>query len=135
MTVKEDPTAPSMWTDGKTLAYNPAWINGLTLDEVKGVLCHEVMHVALLHNLRRDQRDPAKWNMAADHAVNPILLDANMTLPKDGLIGREYEGMAAEEIYNRLPQDQEGGRHGCLAGICPVSQTVADPGPGRDGRL
>ncbi len=112
LTVKEDPTAPSMWTDGKTLAYNPAWIKGLTLDEVKGVLCHEVMHVALLHNLRRDDREIDRWNIAGDEAINPILLDAKMTLPKEGLTDRTYEGMSAEEIYNRLPQPQPQGGQG-----------------------
>jgi predicted metal-dependent peptidase len=113
--VQEDPTSPTMYTDGVNLGYNPEWINSLTLDELKGVICHEVMHVALLHNLRRDNREHDQWNIAADYAINPILLDANMTLPKgdpgspaDPQTIRQYEGMSAEEIYNKLPKLQKG---------------------------
>lgn len=137
--VQEDTASPTMWTDGKDLGYNPDWINTLTLDEIKGVISHEVMHIALLHNLRRDQRDMGNWNIAGDEAINPILLDAGMTLPKEGLIQRTYENMSAEEIYNRLPKPRKGKEK---PGDQPGGQPGTDPGkcgevrdyPGPDGQ-
>jgi len=40
----EDPKCKTAWTDGVHLGYNPEFIGGLTLDETKGLLAHEVMH-------------------------------------------------------------------------------------------
>ena len=48
--------------------------------------------------------------MACDYAINPLLLDAGLTLPKDVLIDHRFRGMSAERIYNLIEeqQDQDG---------------------------
>jgi Putative metallopeptidase domain len=48
--------------------------------------------------------------MACDYAINPLLLDAGLTLPKDVLIEHRFRGMSAERIYNLIDeqQDQDG---------------------------
>ena len=48
--------------------------------------------------------------MACDYAINPLLLDAGLTLPKDVLIYYRFRGMSAERIYNLIEeqQDQDG---------------------------
>ena len=53
----EDPTCDTAWTDGVSMGYNPAWIESLSLSEVKGIVCHEVMHCSNQHQNRRDSRD------------------------------------------------------------------------------
>jgi predicted metal-dependent peptidase len=58
--------------------YNPSFVDGLTLGEVKGVLCHEIMHKANGHHLRRGERDHTRWNEACDYAINPLILADKM---------------------------------------------------------
>lgn len=98
---KETPTAA---TDGKNLEYNPAFIDGLDVEQTKGLIAHEVMHITNLHHLRRAGREPKKWNRACDFAINPLLVD-KFKLPEDGCIDKAYNGMSAEEIYKRLPDE------------------------------
>jgi len=105
--VKEDNSQPSAWVDGRTLGYNAKFIESLPHAELVGLIAHEVMHCAAGHPWRRDQRDPQKWNVACDHAINPILIDANFTLPKDALYSQENHGKSAEWIFDRLPEDQD----------------------------
>jgi predicted metal-dependent peptidase len=99
-----------MATDGVSLFYNPEFLETLNAAELAGVLAHEVMHPALQHHTRRGDRDLARWNIACDYAINPILLDAGLTLPKDVLIDNRFGGMSAERIYNLIEEDdkQEG---------------------------
>lgn len=102
MRVIESPERPTMSTDGKHLWYNPEFVETLTEREVEGVLCHEALHPAMLHHLRKNGREHWKWNRACDYAINPIVLDAGMRLPKDALFNEEWKEMSAEEIYLKL---------------------------------
>jgi predicted metal-dependent peptidase len=95
-----------MATDGVSLFFNPDFVDTLNAAELAGVLAHEVLHPALQHHTRRADRDPKRWNMACDYAINPILLDAGLTLPKDVLLDHRFRGMSAERIYN-LIEEQE----------------------------
>jgi predicted metal-dependent peptidase len=97
----------TMATDGVSLFYNPEFVDTLNAAELAGVLAHEVMHPALQHHTRRGDRDRARWNMACDYAINPILLDAGLTLPKDVLIDDRFRGMSAERIYNLIEEDEK----------------------------
>jgi len=45
--------------------------------------------------------------MACDYAINPLLLDAGLTLPKDVLIDHRFRGMSAERIYNLIAEQQD----------------------------
>jgi predicted metal-dependent peptidase len=96
---------PTMATNGKVICYNPAFVESLTLEELQGVLAHEVMHCALAHHCRRGSRDHDLWNEAADYAINPIVLRNGLTLPAGALVKPEYEGLSAEDIYSRLLQE------------------------------
>jgi predicted metal-dependent peptidase len=96
----------TMATDGVSLFFNPDFVDTLNAAELAGVLAHEVMHPALQHHTRRADRDPKRWNMACDYAINPMLLEAGLTLPKDVLLDPRFGGMSAERIYN-LIEEQE----------------------------
>lgn len=104
----EDPTCKTGWTDGGTLGYNPDWIKSMSLGEVKGFVCHEVMHIACQHTLRRGSREPLKANIAADYAINPIIVNDGIELPKRGLINNAYKDMYFEQIYDKLPDTKDG---------------------------
>ena len=108
-------------TDGERLLFNPAYALALSEKEMVGVVAHEVMHCALGHHSRRGAREPERWNIACDLAINPVLLAAGFALPQGRLLPgeREFagwpEGLSAEEYYARLPDageqssDQSGG--------------------------
>ena len=97
-------------TDGRFLHLNPNFVTGLTAKELQGVLAHEVMHNALAHHTRRDYREPQRWNIACDLAINPLLLAAGFDLPSGRLCPGEGEyhnlppGKSAEEYYSLLPE-------------------------------
>ena len=84
---EQDDQIPTACTNSKVLKYNPEWISKLTKAEVCAILCHEALHVALLHVFRLGNKEPVKWNMACDYAVNPLLrhYGEDITLPKGAL--------------------------------------------------
>jgi predicted metal-dependent peptidase len=98
-------------TDGTTIFYNPAFVDRLSTAELVGVLAHEVMHPALQHHTRRGDREAHRWNMAADYAINPLLLNAGLTLPADALQDDRFRNMSAERIYNLLADEESSGIH------------------------
>jgi predicted metal-dependent peptidase len=95
-----------MATDGVSIFYNPEFVESLNAAELAGVLAHEVMHPALQHHTRRGDRNHARWNMACDYAINPMLIDAGLVLPKDVLLDRRFSGMSAERIYNLIEEEK-----------------------------
>ncbi|THB64085.1 MAG: hypothetical protein D6E12_15625 [Desulfovibrio sp.] len=113
---REDPNCRSAWSNGKVLAYNPSYINAMPLEKVKGVQCHEVMHLACLHHTRRSGRDKTLWNKACDYAINPLLVEAGVSLPTGFLDDPVYTGKSADAIYGDLVNKHEetkgGGEHG-----------------------
>ena len=118
----KDKNIPTMGTDGERLVWSPDFVDKLDEKEVCTVLCHEVMHAALLHPLRKQGRDHKKWNVACDYAANSVIESCNeeakaknqaipFPWPKVAkpLLNPAYKGMSAEEIYNQLPDDPSGG--------------------------
>lgn len=101
LTPREDLTCPTMWVNGVTLGYNPAFVGALPKDELLGVMAHEVMHIAFAHHLRRQERNQSLWNYAADGAVNPVVLKSGFKLPAGAVSGFKSTDYA-EDIYNRL---------------------------------
>jgi predicted metal-dependent peptidase len=132
---REDPTCTGVWTDGRSLGVNPAFVAMVEESVLEGVLCHEVMHLALGHHLRRGGRTRDRWDAAADYAVNPIVMEAGLELPGERLHDERFAGMEAERIYELLDQEPKsdsapGGRCEGTAGSSPV--VGADFGEVRD---
>jgi predicted metal-dependent peptidase len=104
----------TMATNGKTLFWNPAWVAGLTDAELDGVMVHEALHVALLHHQRYtaitggDKNQHNRWNVAADHAVNLILIEAGIVIPEGGACNKKYRGWSSEKIFYDLPEGNFG---------------------------
>jgi len=104
---RECRSVPTMATDGVSLFYNPEFVETLNTATLAGTLAHEVMHPALHHHVRRSGRDPKRWNVACDFAINPLLVDAGLCLPDGVLIDNRFRGMSAEQIYNLLESESE----------------------------
>ena len=90
---------PTSATDARKLYYNPAYIAALTLEETQFVLAHEALHCALSHFARRQHRIKHRWDVACDHAINPLLVSDGLKPPPGVLLLDVFEGMTAEEIY------------------------------------
>jgi predicted metal-dependent peptidase len=117
-------------TDMVSIAYDPDWFDSLPLDEIVGVLAHEVLHIALKHGLRRQGQDPRLWNMACDYAINLILLDCGFRLPEGGLVDQSYRNMSAEQIYALLEKKQPPLRRSSGQGAGTQGDGI--PGTGND---
>ncbi|MBC9909104.1 vWA domain-containing protein [Chitinophaga varians] len=100
-----DPSVTTACTDGKVIKYSPKFIDTLALQEVVGLLAHEILHITLLHHTRMGTRCKLKWNIAADYAINPILEESGFKIPKGALIDAKYVNKSAEEIYRLLPDN------------------------------
>ena len=100
--LKEATWVETMAVDDRVLYYNGPWVQKVELEELKATICHEVLHVALGHVHRRGNREPERWNNAADYAANPIVQSAGFTLWKGALINPAFDGKEAEAIYRML---------------------------------
>ena len=121
LTWEIDNSIDTACTDGTFIKFNEEFLRGLTKEERVGLTVHEVMHVYSKHHLRRGDRDPQLWNVAADYFINLIIEDAIaaekgrrggvscMKLPDGGLVDIQYRDMSTEEIYNKLLQDKTQG--------------------------
>jgi predicted metal-dependent peptidase len=125
----------TMSTDGYHIFYNANWTGKLTQSELRGVLAHEVLHVLFQHSDRRKSREPERWNIATDLAINLILLEQGFVLPKHGLVDRSFWNKSAEEIYSLLPNDlrkirgddsDEGGDEEAAGVLCPIGRDLLD---------
>jgi predicted metal-dependent peptidase len=107
------PGVGTMATDGRRVWFNPSWCEEHGVEKTMGVIAHEVLHIVNKHHLRRGDRDPENWNVAADLLINRLLEDDKYVLPPDGLFDRErdYAGLPTETIYARLQEQQNQKQH------------------------
>jgi len=102
---------PTAATDGMRIIYHPEFITKLPSEELVWVVAHEVMHPALLHTLRRGNRDPKRWNIACDIVVNYLLATSRVgkewpnAVREDDLYRKG--GGKVEKIYELLPEDYD----------------------------
>jgi predicted metal-dependent peptidase len=119
----ETEAVDTMAVDGTHLFYNPRFTESLSDKGCIGVLMHETAHCAFLHCYRRKYREPKRWNVACDKAVNAVLVAANVTLPT-GCVPPGPLGSLAEELYEEIT-DQE---------MVLYSRDVLEPDVGDDGK-
>lgn len=89
----------------KEVYMNPA--AGLDEMQCRFVMAHELLHVGLRHEARRQGRDPFLWNIACDYVINGWLVEMGVGhLPSMGLLhDPELKGLSAEAIYDRVVTD------------------------------
>jgi predicted metal-dependent peptidase len=108
---------PTMATDGTSMFCNPEFVNKTPFAELVGVCVHEILHIVFKHHIRRGARNPKGWNIAGDHVINLYLLAQNVKLPKDGLADPQYRDMTTEEVYAKLPKEEQQGQGECEWGM------------------
>jgi len=107
LTLKEDETCKTGWTDGVTLGYNPHWIETLSHKGTVAWCAHEVCHPMCQHHTRRAGRNHRLWQTAADYVVNSILVKEKFDLPGQPLYDPRFNGMSTDEVYSILEKEME----------------------------
>jgi len=125
---------PTMATDGYRVLYNEDFVLSRPEADLRFVLAHEVLHCLFGHMDRRQERDPRRWNIAADLAVNGALVEFGFEAAEGALLAAWTTGLTVEEIYEGLPS------HAHLLELDVVwLDTHLDPetamGPSSDGAL
>ncbi|WP_026575693.1 DUF2201 family putative metallopeptidase [Bacillus sp. UNC438CL73TsuS30] len=89
----------------KEIYINPA--AGLSYEECKFIIAHELLHAGLCHHERRQGRDPYYWNVACDYVINQWLVEMQIgDFPKiGGLLDPALKGMSSESIYDKIVTD------------------------------
>ena len=88
--------------------WNPDWFMKISPEQRKGVLLHELWHLALLHGDRQGSRTPNRWNIACDIRINNNLIKDGYQIPEGGCVDPKYmdPDITEEEIYNALPEEE-----------------------------
>lgn len=96
---KENMGIPTAGTDGKTIYYNPEYLEGLGRDEQTFIFAHEVCHIAFNHILRSEGKDPELWNIATDGVINQFLKKDGLKLAPGGVDMADAINYDAEQLY------------------------------------
>lgn len=104
---KEDTTIKTAETDGKTIYYNPNFLNTLNVSEQTFVFAHEVCHIAFNHILISEGKDEYTWNIATDGVINQFLKRDGLEMVEGCVDIKDAINYDAEELYEKLIKDKE----------------------------
>jgi predicted metal-dependent peptidase len=79
----------------------------LSMEEMRFVMAHELLHVGLRHQARCLGRDAYLWNVACDYVINGWLIEMRIgQMPRIGALhDPALKGESAEVIYDRIAND------------------------------
>ncbi len=124
-------------TDGDSIYVDIGFYTKLKADERLFVLAHEAWHCALIHFIRRQDRDKDRFNIAADLEIHFILTDEGLKAPFVLPHDPNWKGLSAEEIYERIKVDggKKGRQYGIQEGTESANIKGLAPGQGFDKHL
>ena len=124
-------------TDGDSIYVDIGFYMKLKADERLFVLAHEAWHCALIHFIRRQDRDKDRFNIAADLEIHFILTDEGLKAPFVLPHDPNWKGLSAEEIYERVKAcgGKKGGQCGMQEGKESANIKGRAPGQGFDKHL
>ncbi|MDR3353613.1 MAG: VWA-like domain-containing protein [Synergistaceae bacterium] len=102
-----------------TIYFNPS--RGLTEEEYRFIIAHELLHVGLRHQSRCQGRDPFLWNVACDYVINGWLVEMEVgSLPRiETLFDTDFKDMSAEQVYDVIVRDiRRFKKQATLRGVC-----------------
>jgi len=98
-------------TDGRAIYFNRKFFEPLTIKQVEFVIAHEILHNVFDHMSRREGRNARIFNIAADYCANgQIVRDkiGDHNIPGITIFhDPKYYGMGAEEIYDKIFDEQD----------------------------
>lgn len=113
--LQERPRTGCLATDGRILYYDPVYVLKIYQAEEKGIArlyLHILLHCIFFHGFQYDKLERDKWDLAADIAVENVILDMKLpgvTLETDEAAARKLKvlqedigSLTAERIYRYL---------------------------------
>ena len=103
--VAADDWLPTAAVDGRNLYFNTQFFNAMNNKEIEFVIAHEILHCVFDHLMRREDRNPMIYNIAADYIVNNLLVrDRIGEKPKivDCFQDFKYDSWTSEEVYDDI---------------------------------
>lgn len=113
--LQERPQTGCLATDGRILYYDPVYVLKVYQAEEKGIArlyLHILLHCIFFHGFQYDKLERDKWDLAADIAVENVILDMKLpgvTLKTDEAAARKLKvlqedigSLTAERIYRYL---------------------------------
>lgn len=99
---------PTAGVTTKHLVFNPDFVMALADGELKGLIAHEVFHLAWCHHARVGSRCEKRWNIAGDYLINDALTEEGLTLPQGALLSKKYTHTTwtTEMVYEDIPQSE-----------------------------
>jgi predicted metal-dependent peptidase len=133
LTVIADPEITRAWDIGVAAVnaeYGEVYVNpnaGLTPEEWRFVLAHEMLHAALGHQRRADGREHYLWNVACDYVINGWLIAMAVgQMPEGCLYDPALTGLSAESVYDTLITDLRRARKLLTFGGRKVGDVLGD---------
>ena len=102
-----EPAVATAGTDGKTIYYNPNFIESITDEEQTFIFAHEICHIAFEHIYRSEGKDKNLWNIATDSVVNAFLKQDGLPIVEGGIDIPEAINYDAEEMYKKLLEEKK----------------------------
>lgn len=99
---KENILLDTAGTDGKTIYYNPNYLNTLTENEQTFIFAHEVCHIAFNHIFRSEGKEQLIWNVATDAVINAFLKKDGLEVVDGAIEFEDAINYDSEELYNKL---------------------------------
>jgi predicted metal-dependent peptidase len=87
------------------LEVHPRAVLALPFMRLCARLSHLCLHAALGAYARRRERTPARWNLAHDIAIEPLLREAGLPAASGEVPESLRVGLSAEEVYEQLPEN------------------------------
>ena len=109
---KEERSVGTAGTDGKTIYYNPDFLEKLSTDEQTFVFAHEVCHIAFNHILRSEGKNPQVWNTATDAVINQFLKRDGLKMVDGGVDIADAINYDAEQLYEKMMKEQQQNQSG-----------------------
>lgn len=100
-------------TDGGSIKVNAEKFASLNENDQIAAIAHELLHVSLLHVQRQKEgtHEDKRWHTAADIVTNgflrPMLEEVGLDLPEGSVVEPSLENYSVEEVYDRLPADED----------------------------
>lgn len=107
LVVEADDNIPTAVTNGIKILINPKFFMDLDKEQRAFLLAHETLHIIYMHALRREFRDPKKFNHAADYVINLQLVNQGFKFIEGGLLDSKYHGLSTEQVYKLLEDNND----------------------------
>ena len=102
-----EPAVGTAGTDGKTIYYNPNFIESITDEEQTFIFAHEICHIAFDHIFRSEGKDKDLWNIATDSVINAFLKQDGLPIVEGVVDIPEAINYDAEEMYKKLLEEKK----------------------------